>query len=158
MFFSLLKKFFAFNRRSANANAGAYESNRISGLWGEKVAADFLKKKGFSIIGRRVRLHRDEIDIVASRRVASRRADGGVGQIVFVEVKTRASDLFGGGLAAVNKRKRHALCRAAMRYLSGKPKVPYRFDIIEVVGTPDTKTPPTIRHYENAFSRSQSRR
>ena len=116
-----------------------------TGIWGEGVAADFLGDKGLHVVGRRVRIGRDEIDIVAT---LERR---GVEMVVFVEVKTRASDLFGGGRAAMDKRKRHALCRAAAHYLRRLPKAPFRFDLIEVVGHRDSSVPPVIRHYENAF-------
>ena len=85
---------------------------------------------------------RDEIDIVA-RKDAS---------LVFVEVKTRRSEDFGRPLSAVNAAKRKALNRAAVRYLwqIGFPKLYYRFDTIEVVGTP-VDAAPVVRHVENAF-------
>lgn len=118
-----------------------------TGLWGEKVAAKYLKKKGFNIIGTRVRQYQDEIDIVAM----CPSDDGNAKRLVFVEVKTRASDLFGGGMAAVDYRKRRALCRAAIHYLRKKPKVAFRFDVVEVIGKMDSDEPPTIRHHENAF-------
>ena len=46
-----------------------------TGEWGEEVAERFLKKKGFKIIGRRVRLDRDELDIVADDDAAHVRQD-----------------------------------------------------------------------------------
>ena len=120
-------------------------SRHVSGIWGEDAAAAFLKKKGFAIIGRRVKEYRDEIDIVAEARV------GGAKQLVFVEVKTRGYDAFGGGRAAVDTRKRRILCRAAAHYLRRCPKAAFRFDIIEVIGNPDSSEAPQIRHFENAF-------
>jgi putative endonuclease len=84
---------------------------------------------------------RDEIDIVA------RLPD----TLVFVEVKTRRSEAFGSPAEAVNRAKRHALNRAAVRYLRrlGFPRLIYRFDVIEVIGHPGA--PATIRQIENAF-------
>jgi putative endonuclease len=120
------------------------ESAQI-GLWGEQIAADALKQKGMKIVGRRVKLHRDEIDILA---ICSIR---GTEMLVFVEVKTRGSLRFGGGRAAMDKRKRHALCRAAAHYLRKLPKTPFRFDLVEVIGSRTSPTPPVIRHFENAF-------
>lgn len=57
--------------------------NLETGEWGEKQAERMLKRKGYRILGRRVRVGtRDEIDLVAR--------DGAT--LVFVEVKTRKSE------------------------------------------------------------------
>jgi putative endonuclease len=123
------------------------DSRASLGLWGEQVAADFLKAHGFRIVGRRVRVGRhDELDLIAVP------SGGRVPQLVFVEVKTRRSPDFGGPIAAVNRRKRHALCRAAAHYLRRLPSPgsPFRFDVVEVIGLSDGR-PPVIRHTENAF-------
>ncbi len=115
-----------------------------TGEWGEDVAAGMLKKKGYKLLGRRVRVGtRDELDIVAR--------DGET--LVFVEVKTRRSEQFARPAAAVNRSKRHALSRAASRYLRKlkHPPVYVRFDIVEVIGTTEDANP-TVRHLENAFA------
>jgi putative endonuclease len=115
-----------------------------TGAWGEKQAENFLKKKGYRILGRRVRVgKRDELDLVARA--------GDV--LVFIEVKTREYEKFGRPSDAVNRRKRHVLSRAAVRYLKAvkSPPVCFRFDIVEVIGKEDGP-PPAIRHIENAFA------
>lgn len=127
------------------ADGGDDAETAKTGIWGEGKAADFLKGKGFNVLGRRVKMGRDEIDLVALCTIR------GTEMLVFVEVKTRASDSFGGGRAAMDKRKRHALCRAAAHYLRKLPKTPFRFDLVEVVGRRDSEKPPVVRHYENAF-------
>ena len=79
-----------------------------TGKWGEKVAERLLKKTGYRILGRRVRIGtRDELDLVAR--------DGQV--LVFVEVKTRKAEDYGRPAAAVDRGKRHVMSRAATRYL-----------------------------------------
>jgi putative endonuclease len=60
------------------------------GIKGEKLAAEHLKTKGFKIIGERIRIGIDELDLIA---IDFRNPV--VEQLVFVEVKTRSSDLFG---------------------------------------------------------------
>lgn len=114
-----------------------------TGEWGEDVAARFLQGKGFKILGRRVRLERDELDIVAR--------NGGV--LVFVEVKTRKSETFGRAVRSVNRGKRATLSRAAVHYLRKLPEKPgfFRFDVVEVIGEMDGGDP-VIRHIENAFN------
>ncbi len=144
-----LKAFFAKWKGIDPATAGdeadeGSESERI-GLWGEQLAADSLLQMGMRIVGRRVKLFRDEIDIIALCPVRETEF------LVFVEVKTRGSIFYGGGRAAMDKRKRHALCRAAAHYLRKLPKTPFRFDLIEVIGSIDSLKPPVIHHFENAF-------
>ena len=113
-----------------------------TGLWGEQQAEGFLKAKGYKMLGRRVRIGlRDELDLVAR--------SGDV--LVFVEVKTRQAERFGRPLASVDRRKRHALSRAAVRYLTQlRQPVFFRFDVVEVIGQKGDETP-IIRHVENAF-------
>ena len=116
------------------------------GLWGEQRAERHLKKKKYKILDRRLRIgRRDEIDLIAQRRDT----------LVFVEVKTRASETFARPIASVTRAKKHALSRAAVRYIKRlKHKPPYiRFDVIEVVGEHD-EARPIIRHIENAFTLS----
>ncbi len=116
-----------------------------TGEWGERLAEDFLKRAGYKILGRRVRIGtRDELDLVARHKH----------QLVFVEVKTRKSETFGRPSSAVDRRKRHTLSRAAIRYLKKlpNPRVCFRFDIVEVIGSPEAPRSAQIRHIENAFA------
>ena len=117
-----------------------------AGAWGEQVAADFLEHEGYRILGRNVRFgSRCELDLVA--RAAAPDA------LVFVEVKTRRNENYGRPFSAVDRAKRRALGRAAVRYLrrvKAKPAL-IRFDVVEVVGAPDGP-PPVVRHVESAFS------
>ncbi len=130
-------------RRVLSSVARKYPHLR-AGAWGEGLAAKELKKKGFKILGTRVRIgKRDELDLVAR--------DGEV--LVFVEVKTRKSERFGRPVSSVDRAKRHTLSRAAVRYIKRlkDPHVYFRFDVVEVVGEIDAPDPPVIRHIENAF-------
>ena len=135
-----------FRRRPAPPLRGAALA-RAQGEWGERVAEKHLaKEKGLRTVGRRVRVGRDEIDLVMEPADVRRRP-----MTVFVEVKTRSTDAFGGGLAAVDRRKRHALCRAAARYMRKRPASPFRIDVVEVFGTAEGPGgPPRVLHYENA--------
>ncbi len=127
------------------ASAPRPESHR-AGAWGEQTAADFLRHKGYRILGRNVRFgSRRELDLVARSPAPE--------TLVFVEVKTRRDESFGRPFSAVDRAKRRALGRAAMRYLLRLQPKParIRFDVVEVVGSPDGP-PPVVRHIENAFS------
>ena len=118
--------------------------NLRTGVWGEDQAEQFLRAKGYRILGRRVRVTaRDELDLVAR--------DGEV--VVFVEVKTRKTEAFGAPLTAVDRAKRHTVSRAAVRYLQRVkfPQVYIRFDVVEVIGQ-EGDAHPVVRHIENAFT------
>jgi putative endonuclease len=117
------------------------------GIWGENLAAEHLKSSGYQIAAQRVRIGRDEIDLIALSPDKKRP------EVVFVEVKTRRSPDFGGPMAALTKRKRHALRRAASGFLRRLPPPTraFRFDVVEVIGEPGS-APPLIRHTRNVFT------
>jgi len=120
------------------------ERSRLAGEWGEWEAERLLRDSGLKVIGRRVRFGpREEIDLVA------REGD----TLVFVEVKTRRSESFGAPILAVGREKRKALSRAAVHYLRrvGCPDVYVRFDVVEVVGKPETGVS-DIRHHRDVFT------
>lgn len=117
---------------------------QYAGKWGEERAECYLKRLGYRILGRRVRVGRwDELDLVAR--------DGEV--LVFVEVKARKSEMYGRPSTAVDRGKRRALSRAAVRYLKALkyPRVYFRFDVVEVIGSPESGEP-IVRHIDNAFT------
>ena len=108
----------------------------LDGLAAEGRAAEFLQSRGFKILERRFRSKAGELDLVAQ--------DGG--ELVFVEVKARSSEAFGGPEGAITADKRRRLCRAAAAYLAfrGLEEHPARFDVVAV-------TPEGIRHLPDAF-------
>ena len=113
------------------------------GRRGEWIALGLLILKGYRPRHRNWRGAGGEIDLVVERRR----------EIVFVEVKARSSNLYGGAVGAVNARKQKNLSRASSAYLSRHNlwDSPGRFDIVTVERT--TRFPYwSIRHYPNAFS------
>ena len=87
----------------------------LTGIWGERLAATYLKRRGLKIIGKRVRVGaKDELDIVARDK----------NTLIFVEVKTRKNTDFGRPASAVDKRKKQNLSRAAMGYVRRLKKKP----------------------------------
>jgi putative endonuclease len=97
------------------------------GKSGEDRAALFLAEQGFTIIGRNLRYgRRGEIDIAASRD----------GLVVFAEVKTRKSPVYGGALYSISRRKRLAMSITARYFMMSMRLDPearmFRFDLIAV--------------------------
>lgn len=94
------------------------------GKEGEEKAAKFLQSKGYKIIERNFKKRYGDIDIVAKDRDT----------LVFIEVKTRTSNLFGSGLEAITPWKIRALIRSAQFYKLKHPELPdrLRIDVVAV--------------------------
>ena len=114
------------------------------GRKGEQIAAHWLTMHGWSIADRRFRNGRRDLDLVATRPDADGRT------VAFVEVKTRASNDFGGPVSAVNWRKQRELSRSAKVWMSRFQQTgdTFRFDVIGVILEPDKVR---VQHVENAF-------
>jgi putative endonuclease len=92
-------------------------------------------------VERNVRLGRGEIDLIAY--------DGKV--LVFIEVKARRTEQFGGALWAVDTRKQAQLSRLALQYLTRRRLHDRicRFDVVLIQGRPDRKV--EVQLIQNAF-------
>jgi putative endonuclease len=113
------------------------------GQRGERAAAKFLRRRGYRILATGDRLkHRDELDIVA--------ADGRT--VVFVEVKTRTSQIHGHPAEAVDAAKQRRLTKLAVNFLKRHRLLDYsaRFDVVAIIW-PEGERKPRIEHIKNAF-------
>jgi len=119
------------------------QASRLLGRWGEGLAADYLRKKGYSILAANWRCRFGEIDLIAADRM----------YLCFVEVKLRKNDAFGQAGAFVDRRKQEKLRTTAQLYLTqNEMSLQPRFDVVEIYAPQgmDTKRP-DVRHLENAF-------
>lgn len=92
-----------------------------SGAKAERLAAAFLEARGLAIVERNYRRRCGELDLVAR--------DGCT--LVFVEVKLRRGQAFGGAVASITAAKQARLIKAAGLYLAGLPRTPScRFDAV----------------------------
>jgi putative endonuclease len=80
------------------------------GALGEQLAVEHLTSAGLRVLERNWRCRYGELDVVA--------ADDAAGTVVFVEVKTRTSDRFGGVEEAVTPQKVRRLRRLAGAWLA----------------------------------------
>lgn len=116
----------------------------LLGQQGEDWATLFLREQGLCILARNWRWRNLELDIVAKDKET----------LVFVEVKTRTTDVHGEPALAVNTAKQAKLLRAAHAWLSSHKSwhTPCRFDIIALVGiAPNFR----VEHYRHAFEFSE---
>lgn len=121
------------------------KTRQTMGIKGERVAARWLRVHGWNIVEHRFRNGHRDIDLVASRDEPDSNRT-----VAFVEVKTRASDTFGGPIGAVNWRKQRELSRSAKVWISRfeRPGDTFRFDVIGVIlGAENVR----VQHVENAF-------
>jgi putative endonuclease len=118
----------------------ANDARQHLGKLGEDLACAELARRGYAILARRYRTRFGEIDIIARDNDVT----------VFVEVKTRTGDEFGGGAAAVTAWKQRRITQMALDYLSrhGLHDRPCRFDVLVVDLTGDSSR---IEVYAHAF-------
>jgi putative endonuclease len=82
------------------------------GAFGEQLAVEHLTASGLQVLVRNWRCRYGELDVIA--------ADTAARVVVFVEVKTRTTDLYGGVAQAVTPQKVRRLRRLAGLWLAGQ--------------------------------------
>jgi putative endonuclease len=108
---------------------------RKVGFWGERKAAEYLKRNGYKILERNFKCPVGEADIIAKKDDV----------IAFIEVKTRTSTAFGLPNEAVDATRRWRYIQVAKYYFSGKIiEFTVRFDIIEILNG-------NVNHIQSAF-------
>jgi putative endonuclease len=116
--------------------------HNLLGNKGEMLASRYLLDKGYAVLHYNWRAGHKEIDLIAKDRDT----------LVFVEVKSRTSELYGDAYDAVTDDKIRLLISAAETYITKfKVDLKFRFDIITVVGSSE---PYRIEHIEDAFAPS----
>lgn len=91
----------------------------------ENLAAEFLQGQGLRLVARNYRCRMGEIDLIMEDR----------GTLVFVEVRLRKNNHFGGAAASITPHKQGKLIRAAQHYLQQQTRQPpCRFDALLLEG------------------------
>lgn len=112
------------------------------GRLGEKVAREFLKKRGYRIRETGFRCRHGEIDIVAQRKDC----------LVFVEVRARCSPDFGTPEESLTQAKKRRIIASALAYTTSHENLPslWRIDVVALELDNRGKTT-RIEHIENAI-------
>ncbi|MGH9621716.1 MAG: YraN family protein [Bryobacteraceae bacterium] len=117
------------------------------GRRGEDLAHRYLRSAGYMVVARNYRPGggQTEVDLIARDRDT----------VVFVEVKSRATDEFGSPDRAIGAEKRKHIARAARAYATraGIEWSQVRFDVISIVFT----NPPSLIHQKDAFFEGRAR-
>ena len=118
------------------------------GAKGESLARDMFKIKGYRIVERNFKCRIGEIDLICVKDKT----------LVFCEVKTRTSLLYGMPAESIGDKKKQHLRRAAASYLSQGLRLnrlykdfDIRFDVVEVIFVGEGCE---VNHIENAFEGS----
>jgi len=114
---------------------------RDTGILGEKLAKDFLSKKGYRILETNYRCPEGEIDIIARKRDF----------LVFIEVRTKTSLEFGTPEESITPAKMARLRATASHFRQTHDNVPplWRIDMV-AVELDQKKKPSRIELIENA--------
>jgi TIGR00252 family protein len=116
------------------------DPRKLLGQEGESAAEQYLRHKGYRIVARNLRSSMGELDIVAE--------DGQA--LVFVEVKARRTDTFGGAIHAVHQRKQEKLIQLAAQYLARHHITIDHADSMSSCCIARRRAP-QIEHIQNAF-------
>ena len=113
--------------------------NKQLGQNGEDIAEKFLIKQGYKILERNRHFSRYcEIDIIAQDKDT----------LVFVEVKTRKTDICGHPLEAITKTKYKNIRTGLSLYLQENPNYKnYRIDVVSILLKPKLE----IKHLKNIY-------
>ncbi len=99
-------------------------STQAQGDRAEARALSYLEARGLTLVVRNYRCKGGEIDLVM------READG---TLVFVEVRARRGNAFGGAAASVTPAKQQRILQAANHYLAALDAVPRcRLDVVAI--------------------------
>ncbi len=108
------------------------------GAQAEQLALEHLMAAGLRLVERNYRCRFGEVDLIMN--------DGDA--LVFVEVRFRRSERFGGAVASVDHHKQRRLITTAQHFLQTHPALqrrPARFDLVAVT------EPNTLEWIQNAF-------
>lgn len=111
----------------------------VRGQAAEALAARHLARHGVSVVVRNFRIRGGEIDLICR--------DGKT--LVFVEVRLRSRDDFGGAAASITSQKRRRIVLAARHYLASRPTAAEcRFDCILLAELHES----SVEWIKNAFA------
>ena len=114
---------------------------RAIGRDAERAAEQYLLRQGFKSLERNQNYRTGELDLIMLDNT----------DLVFIEVRQRNSNRYGGAVESVDYRKQRKLIKAASLWLLSHPRYQYapcRFDVIAIDSSSD---PARFMWYKDAF-------
>ena len=106
------------------------KTSHSKGQHAESACCEYLRQQGLKLLARNYRGHRGEIDIIMQ--------DGNT--LVFVEVRFRKNNFYGGGLESVTAQKQQRILSTAEQYLQNETKLKNaRIDVVAMSQKPQNK-------------------
>lgn len=119
------------------------QTSKALGNYWEEFAENYLIEKGLSPIEKNFFYRQGEIDLIMKHKSC----------IVFVEVKYRKNNQFGGAISAISQSKKQKIVKTASFFLQQQRLNEYntecRFDVIAIEGDKDQQT---VTWLQNAFN------
>jgi len=117
-------------------------SKQRLGKWGEEAAAKYLMAQGHQILHTNYRTPYGEIDLITRSNDTT----------VFVEVKTRSTNMYGKPEVSITPRKQLHMLQSAEYYIQQHSPAfgTWRIDVI-AIQLPRASEPPEITHFKNAI-------
>jgi putative endonuclease len=118
------------------------DNRKQLGAFGEKLACDFLKRRGYRIVETNKKLSYLELDIIAKKE----------GLYIFIEVKTRVETSLGSAVDALKhsqiKKLKKAMCAYSVENRINLAKIRLDFIAIDIKKTEKTAN---IKHFKDIF-------
>ena len=129
-------------------NSSNINTSRQQGAYTESLACRYLESKGLKLIEKNFSSRRGEIDLIMQ--------DNNKNCLVFIEVRYRKNNNYGGALESITPSKQQKIINTASVYLQKNSKLAkqaMRFDVVAMTGTVDSENINNIdfNWIENAF-------
>ncbi|MEI7497987.1 MAG: YraN family protein [Candidatus Falkowbacteria bacterium] len=120
----------------------AVKHNQLVGKWGEDLALDFLMRRKYVLVERNVKTSYWELDLVMKQNDC----------LVFIEVKTRTSTVYGSASEMINFTKNKSLKQGVQEYMRRQKKLisHFRLDVI-AIDVNKTKQQAKIQHFKDVW-------
>lgn len=109
------------------------------GQQAEQLACEYLQQQGLTLVERNYYCRLGEIDLIMQHHKS----------LVFIEVRYRKNNLFGGAIGSITTKKQDKLQKTALHYLQQhKTRQNSRFDVIAITGQGPQQT---LEWLQNVF-------
>ena len=127
-------------------NSTSNPTTREAGKYWERVARDYLIQQGLVLVEENFHCRFGEVDLIMSDNET----------LVFVEVKYRKGQQYGGAISTISKSKQQKIAKTASIYLQQQQlneyNTPYRFDVVAIDNQANGKSQSHINWLTNAFN------